>query len=74
MGGREIVKVTAEMSEIESNETDQNQGTFGNLVGSVFLEKLIKRAGKIILRTACRAVFGTWGFFRTMHRKTAPSC
>lgn len=50
MGGREIVKVTAEMSETESNETDQNQGTFGNLVGSVFLEKLIKRAGKIILR------------------------
>ena len=38
------------MSEIESNETDQNQGTFGNLVESVFLEKLIKRAGKIILR------------------------
>ena len=23
---------------------------------------------------ACRAVFGTWGFFRTMHGKTAPSC
>ena len=22
---------------------------------------------------ACRAVFGTWGFFRTMHGKTAPS-
>ena len=22
----------------------------------------------------CRAVFGTWGFFRTMHGKTAPSC
>ena len=21
---------------------------------------------------ACRAVFGTWGFFRTMHGKTAP--
>ena len=23
---------------------------------------------------ACRAVFGTWVFFRTMHGKTAPSC
>src|SRR5574340_668486 len=23
---------------------------------------------------ACRAVFGTWGFFLTMHGKTAPSC
>src|SRR5574340_1435257 len=23
---------------------------------------------------AGRAVFGTWGFFRTMHGKTAPSC
>src|SRR5574339_117551 len=23
---------------------------------------------------ACRAVFGSWGFFRTMHGKTAPSC
>src|SRR5574342_1180875 len=23
---------------------------------------------------ACRAVFGTWGFFRTMHGKIAPSC
>ena len=23
---------------------------------------------------ACRAVFGTWGFFPTMHGKTAPSC
>ena len=23
---------------------------------------------------ACRAVFGTWGFFRKMHGKTAPSC
>src|SRR5574340_236286 len=23
---------------------------------------------------ACRAVFGTWGCFRTMHGKTAPSC
>ena len=23
---------------------------------------------------ACRAVFGTWGFFRTMHGNTAPSC
>src|SRR5574337_1932217 len=23
---------------------------------------------------ACRAVFGTWGFLRTMHGKTAPSC
>src|SRR5574342_979214 len=23
---------------------------------------------------ACRAVFGTWGFFRTMHGTTAPSC
>ena len=23
---------------------------------------------------ACRAVFGTWGFFRPMHGKTAPSC
>src|SRR5574339_144931 len=23
---------------------------------------------------ACRAVFGTWGFSRTMHGKTAPSC
>src|SRR5574341_1620117 len=23
---------------------------------------------------ACRAVFGTWGFFQTMHGKTAPSC
>ena len=23
---------------------------------------------------ACRDVFGTWGFFRTMHGKTAPSC
>src|SRR5574339_574338 len=23
---------------------------------------------------ACRALFGTWGFFRTMHGKTAPSC
>src|SRR5574337_1093648 len=23
---------------------------------------------------ACRAVFGTWGFFRTMHGETAPSC
>src|SRR5574338_1386619 len=23
---------------------------------------------------ACRAVFGTWGVFRTMHGKTAPSC
>src|SRR5574340_682564 len=22
----------------------------------------------------CRAAFGTWGFFRTMHGKTAPSC
>src|SRR5574341_2118727 len=22
----------------------------------------------------CRAVFGTWVFFRTMHGKTAPSC
>ena len=22
----------------------------------------------------CRAVFGTWGFFRPMHGKTAPSC
>ena len=26
------------------------------------------------LLLACRAVFGTWGFFRTMHGKTAPSC
>ena len=25
-------------------------------------------------KAACRAVFGTWGFFRTMHGKTAPSC
>ena len=25
-------------------------------------------------RGQCRAVFGTWGFFRTMHGKTAPSC
>src|SRR5574341_2372931 len=23
---------------------------------------------------AGRAIFGTWGFFRTMHEKTAPSC
>ena len=23
---------------------------------------------------ACRAVFGTWRFSRTMHGKTAPSC
>ena len=23
---------------------------------------------------ACRAVFGTWGFFRTMHGKSAPLC
>ena len=23
---------------------------------------------------ACRAVFATWGLFRTMHGKTAPSC
>src|SRR5574337_570259 len=23
---------------------------------------------------SCRAVFGTWGFLRTMHGKTAPSC
>src|SRR5574341_942607 len=23
---------------------------------------------------ACRAVFGTWGFFRTMNGKNAPSC
>src|SRR5574337_1042253 len=23
---------------------------------------------------ACRGVFGTWGSFRTMHGKTAPSC
>src|SRR5574337_726362 len=23
---------------------------------------------------ACRAVFGSWVFFRTMHGKTAPSC
>ena len=28
----------------------------------------------LILEAACRAVFGTWGFFRTMHGKTAPSC
>ena len=28
----------------------------------------------IPVRAACRAVFGTWGFFRTMHGKTAPSC
>ena len=26
------------------------------------------------LAETCRAVFGTWGFFRTMHGKTAPSC
>src|SRR5574340_273296 len=26
------------------------------------------------IEAACRAVFGTWGFFRTMHGKTAPSC
>ena len=31
---------------------------------------------EIIIETkaACRAVFGTWGFFPTMHGKTAPSC
>ena len=26
------------------------------------------------IEAACRAVFGTWGFFRTMYGKTAPSC
>ena len=28
----------------------------------------------VLAKAACRAVFGTWGFFRTMHGKTAPSC
>ena len=32
---------------------------------------IVDTAGRL---AACRAVFGTWGFFRTMHGKTAPSC
>ena len=34
----------------------------------------VYEALKYGVEAACRAVFGTWGFFRTMHGETAPSC
>src|SRR5574340_1235630 len=41
------------------------------LLGREVMTNLDRSPGR---EAACRAVFGTWGFFRTMHGKTAPSC